>query len=40
MGTHIEKYPIKVEDRFIIYTKDLKQEDGINYIPLYMTSFI
>ena len=36
----IEKYPIKVEDRFIIYTKDFKYEDGITYIPLYMTMLI
>lgn len=36
----IEKYPIKVEDRFIIYTKNFKYEDGITYIPLYMTMLI
>lgn len=36
----IKKYPIKVEDRFIIYTKDLKYEDGIMYIPVYMTMCI
>ena len=32
----IEKYPIKVQDRYIIYTKDLKFSDGITYIPAYM----
>ena len=36
----IKKYPIKVEDRYIIYTKDLKLEDGITYIPVYMTMYI
>ena len=36
----VKKYPIKVDDRFIIYTKDLKCEDGIVYIPIYMTMFI
>lgn len=36
----IKKYPIKIEDRFIIYTKDLKYEDGITYIPIYMTMLI
>jgi len=36
----IKKYPIKVEDRYIIYTKDLKFEDGITYIPAYMTMCI
>jgi hypothetical protein len=32
-----EKYPIKLQDKYIIYTKDLKFEDGICYIPVYMT---
>lgn len=36
----LKKYQLKMEDRYIIYTKDLKFEDGITYIPLYMTSFI
>lgn len=36
----LKKYPIKVENRYIIYTKDLKYEDGITYIPIYMTAFI
>lgn len=36
----IEKYQLKVQDRYIIYTKDLKFEDGITYIPLYMTCCI
>ena len=29
-----------MEDRYIIYTKDLKYEEGITYIPIYMTAFI
>lgn len=36
----IEKYQLKMEDRYIIYTKDLKFENGIMYIPLYMTMCI
>ncbi|MCR5628963.1 MAG: AAA family ATPase [Eubacterium sp.] len=32
-----EKYKIKMNDRYIIYTKDLSVEDGIVYIPIYMT---
>ncbi|WP_288886026.1 ATP-binding protein [uncultured Eubacterium sp.] len=32
-----EKYKIKMNDRYIIYTKDLTVEDGIVYIPIYMT---
>ena len=35
-----KKYQLKMEDRYIIYTKDLKFEDGILYIPVYMTMFI
>lgn len=36
----IKKYQLKMEDRYVIYTKDLKCEDGITYIPVYMTMFI
>jgi len=33
----IEKYQMKSEERFIIYTKNLKQEEQITYLPVYMT---
>lgn len=36
----IRKYQLKMEDRYIIYTKDLKYEEGITYIPIYMTAFV
>lgn len=36
----IKKYQLKMEERYIIYTKDLKYEDGIMYIPVYMTMMI
>jgi predicted AAA+ superfamily ATPase len=36
----IEKYPIKVQERYIIYTKDLKFTNGITYIPAYMTGLL
>lgn len=36
----VKKYQLKMEDRYIIYTKDLKYEDGIMYIPIYMTMLI
>jgi len=36
----IKKYQMKMEDRYIIFTKDFKYEDGITYIPIYMTMFI
>ena len=32
-----QKYQLRMEDRFIIYSKDLKREDGVTYIPFYMT---
>lgn len=36
----IQKYQLKMEDRYIIYTKDLKYENGIMYIPVYMTMLL
>jgi hypothetical protein len=32
-----KKYPIKMQEKYVIYTKDLKFEDGICYLPVYMT---
>ena len=36
----VQKYPTKIQDRYIIYTKDLKCSEGITYIPAYMTAFL
>ncbi|MDO4529964.1 MAG: AAA family ATPase [Lachnospiraceae bacterium] len=36
----IKKYPIKIQDRYIIYTRDLRFEDGITYIPAYMSGLL
>ncbi len=36
----IKKYQLKIGERYIIYTKDLKFEDGIMYIPIYMTMLV
>lgn len=36
----IKKYQIKMEDRYILYTKDLKFEDGILYVPVYMAMLL
>lgn len=38
--TENRKYQLKRENRFIIYTKDLKYQDGIMYIPIYMTMLL
>ena len=34
---YIKKYNPKKHDRFIIYTKDLAQDNDIIFIPIYMT---
>ena len=34
---YVEKYNPKKHDRFIIYTKDLAQDNDIIFIPIYMT---
>lgn len=35
-----DKYKVKMNDRYIIYTKDLAFDDGVLYIPIYMTMFL
>ncbi|MDD3340352.1 MAG: DUF4143 domain-containing protein [Lachnospiraceae bacterium] len=35
-----KKFGKKIGQRFIIYTKDLKQADDILYLPIYMTLFL
>lgn len=35
-----DKYQVKMNDRYIIYTKDLSFEDGVLYLPVYMTIFL
>ena len=32
-----EKYDVKVNERFIVYTKNLEREGNLTYLPLYMT---
>lgn len=34
------KFSDRVQNKYIIYTKDLKREQGIDYIPVYMTMFL
>ena len=36
----IKKYPIKVQDRYVVYTKDLMFDDGITYVPAYMAGLL
>lgn len=35
-----KKYSDRIQNRYIIYTKELKREQGIDYIPVYMTMFL
>ena len=34
------KYSDRIMNKYVIYTKDYKRENGIDYIPIYMTSFL
>lgn len=34
------KYSDRVMNKYVIYTKDYKRENGIDYIPVYMTMFL
>lgn len=34
------KYSDRIKSKYLIYTKDLKREADINYIPIYMTMFL
>ena len=36
----MEKYGSRIGDAFVICTKDLKKEDGLTYIPIYMVSML
>ena len=35
-----DKFSDRVQNKYVIYTKDLKREQGIDYIPVYMTMFL
>ena len=34
------KYSDRIMNKYVIYTKDYKRENGIDYIPVYMTMFL
>lgn len=34
------KYSERIVNRYVIYTKDYKRENGVEYLPVYMTMFI
>lgn len=35
-----EKYDVKVNERFIVYTKNLTREGNLTYLPLYMAMYL
>lgn len=35
-----EKFSDRITNKYVIYTKDYKREDGVEYIPIYMTMFL
>jgi predicted AAA+ superfamily ATPase len=35
-----KKYSERVMNKYVIYTKDYKRENGVEYIPVYMTMFL
>ena len=35
-----KKYQLKMQESYVIYTKDLQYEEGILYIPIYMTMLL
>lgn len=35
-----QKYSERIQQRYLIYTKDYKQEGGVSYLPVYMTMFL
>ncbi len=34
------KYSDRIRDKYVVYPKDLKKENGVVYLPIYMTMFI
>ncbi|MDO4181203.1 MAG: ATPase, partial [Bacteroidales bacterium] len=35
-----DKFSDRILNKYLIYTKDFKRENGIDYIPVYMTMFL
>lgn len=34
------KYPDRILDQYLVYSKDIKKEKGVQYLPFYMTMFL
>lgn len=40
MDSFCEKFSGRINEKYLIYTKDLKKEGDITYLPVYMTQFL
>lgn len=40
MDSFGEKFSGRIDEKYLIYTKDLKKENGVTYLPVYMTQFL
>ncbi len=40
LDAFLEKYPSRIQHRYLLYTKDLRCESGISYLPVYMAMFL
>lgn len=40
LDSFCEKYPARIKHKYLIYTKDLRKEHDLLYLPIYMTPFI
>ena len=40
LNAFVSKYSDRIQSKYLIYTKDLRHEHGLDYIPVYMTMFL
>lgn len=40
LDAFFKKYPDRIFDQYLVYSKDIKRENGVQYLPFYMTMFL
>ena len=40
LDAFVKKFSDRIQNKYVVYTKDLHRENGIDYIPVYMTMFL
>ena len=40
LNAFCNKYSNRVQNRYLLYSKDIKNEGGVQYLPFYMTMFL